>query len=286
VATGLESTAAIASLATRLPGWVLSAVLVGVPLLTFSFHEWKVSRQLRDQVIRLYHYDRKYELHSSQWVMRKSTVHGYWDATNYSEREFTCLNPMRSMKWEINRRTDDDMPFVDHPPALRDCSVTRSGDGVCVFREPHKSRTSLAFRVEFDPMLRPGEEVSVKWELDVPVYKPGTLEMLRKRPAPQIPPPGEVEFTTTDCEYPIQEFVKEVVIPDELMSSRHGVQVLRRHNELTEEQDHLRDTDSFKIFRSTRNGVSVWVLRIQRHNPPIKAAYRIYWQLPHEDALM
>jgi hypothetical protein len=282
LATILEGAAAVASLSTKMPPWILSALLVGIPLAVYSIHLGRMNRQLRNQVIHLYHYDRRYQFFLSRWTMRKSAVMGYWDATLHAERRFTCLRPMRSMRWNINRRSEDDMPFNKHLPQLKGYTATRSGHGLCVFREPHRTGASLTFRVEFDPKLRPGEEVVMQWELDVPVYKPGTIEFLRERPAPQVPPPGEAEFTTTDVTYPIDEFVKEVIIPEKLMSSRHGVQVLRRDNEFVEEEEFLNRTGNFEVLRTDSNGESVWAIRIVRKNPPIKTAYRIYWRPPQE----
>jgi hypothetical protein len=151
-----------------------------------------------------------------------------------------------------------------------------------VFREPHKQKTTLAFRVEFEPPLRAGERVSLAFDIDVCQHKPASLERLRERPQPPIAPPGEAEFSSYDVVHPVDVFVKEVVIPERLGASRFGLQVIRRDNEFAEEAERVRSNGMFDVTRIIADGESAWRLRLERPDPPLRTTYRLYWTPPSE----
>jgi hypothetical protein len=280
IGTAAEVIAASGALFSKLPSWMASSLIVGIPLLSLSIYQWRKADFLGKQVKQLYHYDRKYTVSISRWTMRESEVQGYWAGVHHGEREMIALAPIGKWTWNISRRADDDLPFYNHPPTLMNLRATRSGVGNCSFMEPHRQGANLTFRIEFDPMLRVGETVSISFDIDVPVYKPATLEGLRRRPAPAIAAPGEVEFSSIDIVYPVDKFISEIVIPESLGSRRHGVQVLLRDNEFSEEASFLRDKNAFVVDRSSVDNMPVWILRVERDNPPIKASYRIYWEPP------
>ncbi|MER5648168.1 hypothetical protein [Streptosporangium sp. NPDC002524] len=285
IGTAAEVIAAASTLTSKLPDWVASAIIVGIPLATFGLYQWRRARFLDDQVKQLYYFDRKYVRSLSRWTMRESEVDGYLNGTHHGEREMIALAPIRQWTWSIMRRAEGDLPFYDHPPVLRNQQASRSGAGVCIFRQPHKQGTSLSFRIEFDPMLRPGERVNISFDIDVPVYKPATLEGVRMRPSPRVATPGEAEFSSTYIEYPVDELVKEIVIPERLRTYRHGIQVIRLDNEFAEEANFVSNNECFHIDRSTIDNQAVWILRLERYRPPLNTLYRIYWEPPKESQL-
>lgn len=276
----IECAAAAATVASVVPAWAAGAMLVGIPLGSLGLYEQRRARALQEQVRQLYHLDRKYARYLSRWTLGESDRSGSWSGTHHGERDFIALKPIRKWTWNITRRAEDDLPFSTAPPVLRNQRVRRSGPGTCTFHSPHKQGANLSFRIEFDPMLRPGERVSLAFDIYVPAYKPATLELLRARPASAIPPPGEADFTSTDISYPIDTFVKELVIPERLDSRRHGLQVLLRDNEFLEEVQFIDAHECFSIDRSSVDNENVWLLRLERYQPPIRATYRFYWKPP------
>lgn len=226
-ATIAECIAAASTIYSKLPPWLASAVLVGIPLGALSWYQWYRARDLADQVRQLYNFDRKYVRFLTRWTLRKSEVSGYFAGTYHGERDLVALRPIRKLEWNISRRSDDDMPFSVYPPTLYNQRISRTGDGVCKFNSPHKLEANFTFRIEFDSMLRPGERVSVSYDVDVPVFKAGTLERLRRRPMALIQAPRDSDYSSTDVSYPMEEFIKEVLILESLGTTRHGLQVLQ-----------------------------------------------------------
>jgi hypothetical protein len=280
VSAAIECVAAAATIASAVPPWAAGAILAGVPLGSLGLYERRRATLLKEQISQLYHFDRKYTRYVSRWTLGSSERQGYLSGTHHGERDLVALRPIRKWTWNISRRSDGDLPFSDAPPVLRNKYVTRSGSGTCSFRDPHRQASSLAFRIEFDPMLRPGERVSLSFDLEVPVYKPATLELLRARPSPTVPTPGEADFTSADISFPIDSFVKELVIPECLESRRHGLQVLLRDNEFAEESELISSHSWFSIDRPRIDNEVVWRLRLERYQPPIRATYRLYWEPP------
>jgi hypothetical protein len=249
----------------------------------WGIYERRRAGYLKDQVRQLYHYDKKYFRFYTRCSFREAEVPGFWAARYHVERDFVALKSVRHWTWTVNRRTEDDMPFSVHPPVISHRHATRTGSGECHFLKPHKSGANFSFRVEFDPPLRPGERAQISVDIDFPVMKPATLAQLRLRPASPAPVPGEAEFSSTDIESVIDEFVKEIVIPERLGSRRHGLQVLRRSAEFDEEATFVREHECFQVNRSRVDNQPVWNLRLERFQPPIKTCYRTYWELPNAD---
>src|SRR6266700_3374526 len=138
----------------------------------------------------------------------------------------TVFQPIAASKWTDHRRADYDLTQGPSAPVLRNQAAMRSGAGVCTFHPPYKQKTTLEFRVEFEPRLRVGERVTIAFDLDVFQHKPATLERLRARPTPSVPPPGEAEFSSYDVTYPTASLVKEIVIPQRLCAGRFGLQAI------------------------------------------------------------
>ena len=282
-ATGLEALAAGSAIAARVPAPIASALLVGIPLGSFALDRHRRLQSLERRFRELYTFDRRYERVLSRWTFRESGDPEYWDATHHGEREMTVLAPMASWRWSIQRRSDDDVPAGAPSPVLRNHFATRSGPGDCTFLQPHKQKSTLAFRIEFEPRLRPGETVSISFDLDVFQHKPATLEALRRRPVPAIAPPGESEFSSYDVTFPTARLTKEIVIPERLGAGRFDFQALLRDNDFTVEAQHIREHALFDATQVKVDGQPAWRLRLERVAPPLRATYRLCWRLPARD---
>lgn len=279
-ATVLQAVAAVATLADYVPSWAAGAMLVGIPLGSLALDRHLRLRRAEARLRESTFLDRHYARVLSRWTFCESSDPAYWDATHHGERDFVVLQPIRAWTWSIHRRSDDDVPNSARPAVLRNQVATRSGHGHCVFRPPHKQKSTLAFRVEFEPPLRPGERVTLAFDLDVNQHKPATLERLRERPRPAVATPGEAEFTSYDVVHPIDLLVKEVIIPERLDASHFGLQVLRRDTEFVEEAELVRAHGLFDVSRTTVGGESAWRLRLERLEPPLRTTYRLCWTPP------
>ncbi|WP_433263231.1 hypothetical protein ACQPWR_25500 [Micromonospora vinacea] len=287
VATGVEALAAASTLASKTPGWVASGLLVGVPAAAFATHLWRQNRLLRGQVQQLYQFDRRYLHYSSRHIYRAAPSTDFWAVTKIIERRIVALRPVRYFTWSNVRRADDDISYTfgDVVPSVHDRWAQRTGSGRCTFLPLYKKAAALAFRIEFDPMLSPGEEVSISMRLEIPLATTGTLEALRRRPLPKVPTPGEAEFSAIDISYPVDDFLFEVVIPDSLRSRRHGLQVLAGDNEMTDETQHIKRQGIFTIDHSIVDEKSAVIASLKRSQPPVRSTYRIHWEVPRAEEL-
>lgn len=277
-ATAIEALAAGSTIAAALPPWLAGALLAGIPLASLSIYQQRRATVLARQVRELYDFDRKYVIYLSRWVMCESSIDGYWSGSHHGEREMVVLKPIRRVNWSITRRNESDLPFSTALPYLDRSHAERSGSGRCTFNAPHKAGTTLAFGIDFEPMLRVGETVSLEFDLVVPLYKPGTLALLRDRPSAAVPTPGETDFTSTIVSYPIEQFTKEVIIPERLGSRHHGIQVMNHDNDLTAESEYVRRHNCFDVRTTSADGESAWLLQLNRVRPPIGATYRVFWE--------
>ncbi len=277
---GLEVLAAGGAVVDAVPAWAAGSFIVAVPLATLADYQRRRIRVLEDEVRQLYHYDRRYLHYTSRLTFAPSDVEGFWAGSYECGRTFVAIKPIRSWNWNITRRTEGDLPFSEFPPTVDLLTCLRSDDGICELQSPHKQGANFAFRIRFEPMIRPGEQVTLLVKVNIPVYKPATREILRRRPPPKVPPPGEAEYSTTDILYPIDNLEKEIVIPERLRSRSHGLQVLRGDNDFAQESDEIDQNAAFTVGRGVVQGDNAWILRLSRHRPQLKTTYRIYWELP------
>jgi hypothetical protein len=274
-----ECIAAVATLASKIPIWTISGLLVGIPAVTFAVVQLRRANFAIRQVEQLYNYDRKYIQFNSRWTFGRSDDPNYWSAINYTVREFICLKPVRRWEWDLTRRSDKDVPFGN--VVLRNRNATRSGDGTCVFRDPHLTISKFKFFIEFDPPLRVGESATVSFEAVIPTHKVATLELLRQRIQPSLPAPADCDFSSVKTSFPIDDLLYEVVFPECLGSRRHGLQVVERQNEYVEEKASIDADNMFTISRLTvDDNVPAWKMSLHRKLPPIGTTYRIVWEPP------
>lgn len=276
-ATAAECFAAAATIASKVPLWLVSPILVGIPLLTFAIVQWRRARAATKQLRQLYHYDRQYLRYVTSWVMSEGPDPNYWAGTHHAERKMVALRPISYFTWNITRRSDDDNPFSGVTVTNR--QATRSGDGLCTFKDPHKQSSNFTFRVEFEPSIRPGETVELSFDVFVPKHKCANVASLSSRPRPTIPSPGGSDYSSTDISYPIEEFIKEVVIPENLRSRAHGVQTLMK-TDFPAEKEHLDKTGGITISRVQVDEGGAWKVRVERKQPPIGCTYRVVWMPP------
>lgn len=272
-----EGLAAGAVVIQALPLWAATPVLVGVPLASWGWASHRRNVVLRRLLSQLDHYDRRYDEFASRWVLGPRAG-DHLAGTHHARRAMIARQPIRHLTWHIDSRSDDDISYVGG--TVTDRAARRSGQGECIFLEPHHSMSKFSFRVRFEPALRPGEELDLSYTVHIPSFRTAHLGALRTRPAPPVAPPGEAEFCDSTVAFPIERYVKEVVIPVALGTTRHGLQVLRRDQEFRDEASAIERNGDFSVQRTTWDGDDAWVLRLTRHRPPIKTKYRIYWEPP------
>ncbi len=277
-ATLAEVVAAGATIASKLPVWSLSGILVGVPLAAFAYNQNRKAVKATKQLVQLYHYDRRYHKYVTSWSLTASENPDYWTGIHHAERHFTAIRPVRYFTWNVTRRSDDDLPF--DAAEVRNKRASRSASGSCIFHDFHKQKANLTFRIEFDPPLRPEESVDLAFDVIVPRHKVSNIELLRSRPRPKIPLPEGLDYSSTDISYPIEKFVKSVDIDERLGTIHHGLQVLLQQDEFLEEKAYLSSGNRFTIDRAQVDGNSVVRLKIERDRPPIGTTYRLTWEPP------
>lgn len=280
VGTVVEVITAGAAVASLVPDWAVSGLLVGIPAVTFAIVQRRRASSAIGQVRQLYNYDRKYTEYFVRWTLGPSEDPRYWSGINYTHRKFVALKPMRTWEWSVSRRSDDDVPFSN--VSLRNRSVTRTQDGTAVFREPHLTTSRFKFAIEFDPPLRVGEWATLSFEALVPTHKVASLELLRNRLKPSLPAPADCDFSSVSLSFPIDDFQYELVIPESLGSRRHGLQVVERQNEYIHEKNLIDAEKMFTVARSTGDGnAPAWKMSLRRKLPPVGTTYRIVWEPPN-----
>ena len=277
-ATLMEVVAAGATIASKLPTWSISGTLVGVPLAAFALHQYRKANAATVQLVQLYHYSRRYTRYVTSVYMFRSDDPNYWSAIHHNERELVAIRPVRQFTYDMTRRSDIDTPFEG--AKLSNQHANRSGAGDCIFHAFHKSKSNLAFRIEFDPPLRPGESATVAFDVHIPRFKVGNLALLRARPRPKIPVADGLDYSSTDISYPIEEFVKELVIVDDLRTTHHRMQAVSDQDDFPEEKSYLESTGGFSISPVKANGTNATCLKIERNRPPIGTTYRLLWEPP------
>lgn len=259
------------------PLWMATPFLVGVPLASWCWSLHRRNVVLRRLLTRLDHYDRRYDEFTSRWVLGPRTG-DHLAGTHHARRSMIARRPIRNMTWNVVSRSDDDISYSGG--TVTDRAATRSGPGVCTFLEPHHALSKFSFRIRFEPPLRPGEALDLSYTVHIPRFRSAHLAALRNRPAPTVAAPGEAEFCDSAVSFPIERYVKEVVIPVSLGTTRHGLQVLLRDQELREEAEIIERNGDFTVHRATWDGTDVWILRLERQRPPIKTTYRAFWEPP------
>lgn len=284
--TIVELALALIAFAKILPLTVVVALFIGIPFLFIFLRQRLEIRKLR----KLLHETEgrrnsslEFNRYTTEVVYSPSSVEGYLAAKYISRREIVARDTRRAWTWSISKRSDDDIPFTTGgSPTLKITSKSRSGSGICVQRDFHKSGSNLSFRVEFEPPLAIGEHFNIDFSVIIPAHKSGNLSTLRKRPKPLVPTIGEAELQAVTLDKPTQELTFIAILPISLGTRNHHLQILRGHKEDREEMNFIEKHGLFSVSRIQLEGEDAWKMQLSRTRPPIGVNYRLCWQPPED----
>lgn len=284
VLTIIEVALAAAAIFSLLPPALAVALLLGVPLVSFSLVQQVQIRRLK----RLLHEAVPRGLPSLEFIeyvtsvcYSASSTDGYLRAVYSGRRVGVAQVTRRAWTWSITKRSDNDILFTTGGnPTLKVTAAARSSDGVCIPRDFHKSGSNLSFRVDFEPPLVAGDSFDISYEVVIPTHKAATLNTLRQRPKPIVPTVGESEYQSLDLSQPTRNLDFVALLPVSLGTSGHHVEVIRNHQEDRQEAALIERNAYFSVTRIQHDGTDAWQLRLSRPTPPIGVVYRLCWQPP------
>lgn len=284
VVTLVEAALAVGAILSLLPLPFATALLIGLPLGSFTIAQQVQIRRLK----RLLHEAAPQSIPTLEFLEYEtsvayaaSAVDGYLQATYSGRRAAVARVERRAWTWSIAKRSDGDILFTTGGnPTLKVTSAARSSDGVCIGRDFHKSGSNLSFRVDFEPPLAVGESFDVSYEVVIPAHKAATLDVLRKRPKPIVPTIGESEYQSVDLGQPTRHIEFTAVLPVSLGTSAHHLEVIRNHREDRLEASNIERDRYFTVTRIQHEGTDAWQLRLSRPSPPIGVLYRLCWEPP------
>jgi hypothetical protein len=207
-----------------------------------------------------------------------------WAATQQSRRKFKVTDPaMESLPISYVPAVEAVLFSTEHAPRLRLDNWERSSAGSIRIAEPHARRGNrFAFRIYFEPALKPGDTADFAYTVDFPEYRLGVREDYVMAQLDS----GRAEISdfqqnSRDINRPTERFVYRVIIPKSLGASPIDPSVTRYSHAFLDEENFVRSNDEvYSVRVEDIDGEECWVLELHRDNPPYQASYKLRWRLP------
>lgn len=241
---------------------------------------WNLSRYAQEG----YWFDRKYKLVSVRWSYSPNKDLETLRAVVVGERQLVCLSgtiPHITIAVSPAENLTPFDPEDDIKVTLLSPSL-RNGGTVSV-RQPHRQAGStFSFRVDFNPPLYEGEEVTFKYTFTLPRFKTSTIESLRSRCQNGKLDARDYEYASWSVLYPIDRLIFDHKFSPECRITPLGIEVQRGEaTPFDEENKNLIKSRSFRC-EQLDNG---WRMLLDRVKPQMKTRYRIKWRPPTKSNL-
>ncbi len=287
VITVVALAAGVVTLLGALPATVptlLAALLVAGSLLLVEV----VRILLRDPTARSVRMHRADDIASLDWEYSMSSDSKRWDCVQTAERRFQV------QFGEVEELTLDWTPadgdvgerfHRSRPPSAEVVSYRREGGGSVTAQPAHSAGDGrFAFRIRFEPPVRPGESCSFSYRVDLPLYKFATREQVVST-SQKSTTAGVRDFESNSLmvRYPTTRLMLSVFLPLELGASPLSPSVAQGSIRLPEEETRINRGSIYKVDRIVRNGVQGWLMQLDVPDPLLNSSYRVRWRPPIGD---
>lgn len=260
-------------------GWVSTgSIAVIVPVAACSAFIlmliWNLSRYAEEG----YWHDRKYKLIHNKWKYTPNPDLKTLKAECQGERHLVCLNET------ISHTTISAAPFENLVPfdpndnyEIQLDPQSRREHGTMRLREPHrKSGASFAFRIDFTPPLKEGEEAFIKYRFVLPKFKISNLDYLREQCTHAKLDARDYEYNSFKIDYPTEKFIYELNFAKGCCIKPKAVEVERGTTLFQPEQTCVVKNGFFRCEEIDGG----WRMKLERAKPPLRVRYRVLWHPP------